>query len=112
MTKRAIAERGYDQTRLIAERLSREINVPYLVGAMKKVRETKKQQVLSQNERKYNLKNAFAISKLDKVKGSTILLVDDVFTTGSSMEECARMLKLANVSEVYVATVATTMPEK
>jgi ComF family protein len=109
MTKKKLAERGYDQTRLIAEYLNREIDVPYLSDAMKKVKETPKQQGLSQAERKYNLAGVFEVAKAKEIEGKTLLLIDDVFTTGATVEECSYELLANGAESVYVATVATTM---
>jgi len=112
MTKARIAARGYDQTRLIAEHLSREISVPYLAGAMCKRRETEKQQGLSQDARKLNLTDVFEVVKAYEIDGKTLLLIDDVFTTGSTVDECAYTLVSTGAAAVYVATVAVTMKVK
>jgi len=112
MTKKKLAARGYDQTRLISEHLSREMKIPYLPGAMTKVRETQKQQGLSQQERKCNLAGVFEVAKPQEIEDKTLLLIDDVFTTGATAEECSYALLAAGASKVYVATVATTLLAK
>jgi len=112
MTKAKIGKRGYDQTRLISEHLSREISIPYLVEAMVKVRETTKQQNLTRQERKVNLRNSFEVAKRSEIDGKTLLLIDDVFTTGTTMEECAGELLAHGAEAVYVATVAVTLLDK
>jgi len=110
-SKSRVAVRGYDQTQLIARHLSCEIGVQYLDGAMRKRLETPKQQGLSRDSRKLNLTDAFEIVKFDEIDGKTLLLVDDVFTTGSTVDECAYMLIANGAAKVYVATVAVTLME-
>jgi len=109
MTKKKLAERGYDQAKLIAERLGSEIGVPYLPNALAKIKETAKQQNLSRDERKYNLAGVFEVVKANEIDGKSILLIDDVFTTGATVEECSYALIANGAERVCVATVATTL---
>jgi len=108
ISKGKLASRGYDQTKLIAKHLEREIGVTYLANAIAKVRETQKQQGLSQLERKSNLTDAFEVSRRAEIEARRILFVDDVFTTGSTAEECSYALIANGAAEVYVAAVAAT----
>ncbi len=61
------------------------------------------------HQRRENIRGAFVVAKPDEVRGREILLVDDVFTTGTTVSECARVLRRAGASKVYVATVARTL---
>ena len=112
MTKRKLAERGYNQAQLIAQRLSSDIGIPYLTNALIKSKETTKQQNLSRDERKYNLAGVFEVAKSNEINGKTILLIDDVFTTGATIEECSYALLANGAESVYAATVAVTMLER
>jgi len=111
MTKRKLAERGYDQTQLIAQRLSAVLGISHLANALIKSKETAKQQGLSRDERKYNLAGAFEVVKPNEIDGKIILLIDDVFTTGATVEECSYALLANGAKSVYVVTIATTMLE-
>jgi len=72
-------------------------------------RETQAQIGLSRRQRRENMRGAFAVARADEVKDKPILLVDDVFTTGTTVSECARVLRRAGAWKVYVATVARTL---
>jgi len=71
-----------------------------------KIKETPPQAELSDEERKENLKGSFSCRSPDLVKGKKIILIDDVYTTGSTMEECAKVLKMAGAKEVVGIVVA------
>lgn len=99
---RRYAERGFNQAEVIAKILSAEMNIPCQV-LLKRQKYTKQQVKLSKEERKINVDNAF--SALEKLSGA-ILLVDDVFTTGATMQEGARILKSAGAEKVLGFTLA------
>ncbi len=73
---------------------------------LEKVKVTKNQHDISQEERKKNIKNAFAVKDANKVIGKSILLVDDIFTTGSTVNECSKMLMKSGATEVFVMCIA------
>lgn len=98
--------RGFNQARLLAKRLARQKNIPLLEGRLVKVRQTEAQTSLDARARETNLKGAFRVKKSAGVKGKIVLLVDDVYTTGSTIRECSRALKKAGVKEVRAVTVA------
>lgn len=101
-------DRGYNQAALIASKLSKELNVPYLPKILKRVRYTPTQTNLNSEERKVNVAGAFVCpnSMHDYVYGRNILLVDDVFTTGSTCSECATVLKRCHAGHVFVVSIA------
>jgi ComF family protein len=72
-------------------------------------RETKSQIGLSRHQRRENIRGAFVVTRPREMAGREVLLVDDVFTTGTTVSECARILRRAGASKVYVATVARTL---
>lgn len=105
-------ERGFNQAHLLAEQL--ESNIP-VRALLSRVRETGTQTRLSRRGRQENLRGAFGIrrSLVDRIRrrpvseqimGRAFLMIDDVFTTGSTLDECARVLKAAGAREVWAAT--------
>lgn len=80
-------------------------------AALIRKRETASQTGLTRRQRQANVRGAFAVARLEKIKGQTILIVDDVMTTGTTAAECARVLLRAGAKEVYVATVARATKE-
>ena len=98
--------RGFNQARLLAKRLARQKNIPLVTGRLVKVRPTAAQTCLEARERETNLKGAFQVKKTGGLEGKIVLLVDDVYTTGSTIRECSRALKKAGIKEVRAVTVA------
>lgn len=98
-------ERGYNQAELLAKQLGRSLKLPVKDDLIVRMKKTIPQKELNALQRQNNLKRAFKISKND-VKLSTIIVVDDIYTTGSTVDEMARVLKQAGVERVYVLTLA------
>lgn len=98
--------RGFNQAEQIVLYLSDRLKIEFDVKVLQKIRKTKAQVELSAEDRRLNLKGAFAVSDPNRVKNKTILLVDDVKTTGSTLKETARVLKAAGVRRILVLTVA------
>lgn len=98
-------ERGFNQAALLAELLSERAAVP-LLDCLQRIRYTTTQTRLDRHERMENLRNAFRVRHSALVQSRHLLIVDDVFTTGSTVDECARVLRLAGAASVRVATVA------
>ena len=99
-------ERSYNQSALLARRMARRLRVPCFDACVRRVRATPSQTNLNAQERKANVRDAFAVAHPEWLEGRTLLLVDDVMTTGATVHECARTLKGAGAAAVYVATVA------
>lgn len=85
-------QRGFDQTLLLADRLACELGVPVFTGA-RRVRDTKPQFGLDSQERRKNLKDAFALETHGWTSGSNLLMVDDVMTTGTTADELSRCFR-------------------
>jgi ComF family protein len=102
-------ERGYDQAGLLARHLSSRLGLPLAEGVVRRGRNTRPQAELSLEERKVNLRGAFSVKDTSKIAGRTVLLVDDVFTTGVTMAECARALTSAGARRVLGLTFARRM---
>ncbi len=98
-------ERGFNQSELLALWLSNNIKTP-VEGLLKRNFNTHPQTGLSSVERKNNLKNAFSVVKKDLLAGKKILLIDDIFTTGTTVIECSRILMKEGAESVYVLTLA------
>jgi competence protein ComFC len=98
-------ERGFNQASLLAELLSAEISVPSKL-LLERTRCTTTQTALDRAERMENLHNAFRLRKTANVRDLHVLLIDDVLTTGSTLSECARVLKRAGAVSVHAATAA------
>ncbi len=110
---RKLRQRGFNQSELIARHA---IKVGAGNGGMvmhsrvlERRRETESQIGLTRHQRRENLRGAFAVARPEEIAGREILLVDDVFTTGTTVSECARVLRRAGASKVFVATVARTL---
>jgi ComF family protein len=99
-------ERGYNQSLVIAKTISEISGVTMAAGALKRTRYTKTQTQLSREQRLNNLQGAFKLTGKPLIKGRKFLLVDDVFTTGSTVEECTRILLQGGAAEVGVFTLA------
>ncbi len=98
-------ERGFNQASLLAELLSAQTSIP-AKPVLERIRYTTTQTALDRSERMENLHNAFRLRKNADVRGLRVLLVDDVLTTGSTLNECARLLKRAGAFSVHAATAA------
>lgn len=107
MLKKAERLRGYNQSKLLALALSERVNVPVIKDALVKVKETGEQKSLSKKERKENIAGCFKVAKKEEIKGKSILLVDDVLTTGATAFEITKILLKAGARTVYFATVAS-----
>src|SRR4051812_6326494 len=98
-------ERGFNQATLLAERLGHSTGLP-LYPALDRIRYTTTQTVHDRAERIENLRGAFRLRKNRDVRDLRVLLIDDVLTTGSTLSECARVLKAAGAVSVHAATAA------
>lgn len=99
-------KRGYNQSLILAGHLGERYSLPVRANLIKRMRNTPSQALSSPEERYTNLKDAFKASH--KCKGLSILLVDDVITTGSTSGECAKALKEAGANKVYLAAVCSS----
>jgi competence protein ComFC len=99
-------ERGFNQSEYIAYAIGEVLHVPIVSSVLQRSKQTKQQARLSLEERKGNVLDAFACAMSDEVKGKRILLVDDVLTTGSTVDACARVLMGAGAQTVRVLTLA------
>lgn len=104
--KKRLKERRFNQAHLISEILSEELKIPLISDVLIRIKPTLPQINLNKRQRIENIKGAFLVEDKEKVKNKKILLIDDVFTTGSTVRECAKMLKKAGAEKVTVLTLA------
>lgn len=101
-----LRQRGFNQAILLGKILSGKWRLPLCRNNLSRIRWTEPQINLTAAERKQNVRGAFAVKNAAAVKDRRIILVDDVYTTGSTVAECARALKKAGAEAVFVITVA------
>ena len=104
--KKRRLKRGYNQTELIAKEICKNISLELKTGVLIKQKNIVAQSELNKNERKQNIKNAFEIKNINEIIDKKILLFDDIYTTGSTVNECSRILRKAGAKQVGVLTIA------
>lgn len=103
--KKRERKRGYNQADLLAQSIGRRMGVPVLRRTLVRTKNTAPLKRLNPQERQNNLKKAFKIARND-VELKTIIIIDDIYTTGSTIKEAARVLKQAGAEKIYFITLA------
>lgn len=98
--------RGFNQSVLLARQVSRAYDLPMDPFIVVRHKETTPQTQLSEAERRRNVRGAFSLRSGKTLHGKTLLLVDDVYTSGATVNECSRVLKQGGAKEVHVLTLA------
>ena len=106
---RRLRERGFNQALLMVKELSKRIGIPYEGRALKKIKDTPVQISLKKRERRKNLTGVFQVTDTEALNGRSVVLVDDVYTTGATVNECSRALLKAGAERVAVLTVARAL---
>lgn len=101
-------KRGFNQTELLTEIIGESLNKNTLTDILIKSKYTREQASLDSADRMENLKDAFNVQNPNKIKDKSILLIDDVITTGSTVEECGKTLKISGCKRVIALSIATT----
>lgn len=96
--------RGFNQAEILAEKVGRRLGIPVCPEGLKRIRKTAPQKLLDPSQRLRNLEQAFGPGRLPD-DTNTVLLVDDIYTTGSTMEACTRILKSMGIEKVYGLTI-------
>ena len=108
-----LKQRGFNQAELTArialKLLAERDRYVVMADVLSRIRETQSQTGLTRHQRRENLRGAFRVKYPVKISGAEVLLVDDVFTTGTTVSECARILRRAGAARLWVATVARTL---
>lgn len=106
MYKDKKARRGYNQTELFAKNLAEKLELEYMENSLIKFQENKTQSLLPQNERAKNVRDVFKIENSFKIKDKKIILIDDIYTTGATINACSKLLKKAGVSKITALVIA------
>lgn len=112
MTKKRMRKRGYNQCALLSKEISDKTGIEYKEGILEKLYETGNQHGLNYYLRKGNLTGVFDAVNPEYVRDKTILLCDDISTSGETLNECSKMLWLYGAKEVYCIAAALTKPTK
>ncbi len=104
-SKKRLIYRGFNHIEIIAEKVSSELNIRYIKNGIIKIKETKTQASLNYNQRLINLKNAFKSNIDFFFKDKKIILIDDVLTTGTTIKEIIKVLK---VEKIFILTILKT----
>ena len=99
-------QRGYNQSARLAQAVGEKLGLPLALTTLVRIRPTRPQVGLSAEARRTNLRGAFAVKQAKEVAGKTLLLLDDVVTSGSSLYECSITLQAAGAAAVYALTLA------
>ena len=103
---RRLRWRGFNQSLLLARQVSRACGVPLDPFVLLRRRETPPQTQFAEEERRKNMRGAFVVNPYISIKKKNILLIDDVYTSGATVNECSRALRRGGAAEVYVLTLA------
>ena len=106
LSKKRMSERGYNQAALLAKPFAKDLGVEYNESVLTRPAETEHQSRLNALERGANIENAFESG--GDVKGKRVILVDDIFTTGNTMEQCARAMRSAGAADVVGVSFTVT----
>lgn len=106
VTDRKLGERGYNQSYILALEASAILKRPLLYDLLLKRRETKDQAQLNREERKKNVRGAFALKDGKRIEGKTVLIVDDIYTTGYTAKEAGLTLLRANPKSLLLFSLA------
>ncbi len=112
LNRRKERERGYNQSDFLAQGLSEELHIPAYRDAVLRVKYTVTQTHLNADQRKANIAEAFAVVKPELINGKSIAIVDDVITTGSTIQELAKVLKDAGAAKIIAASAGLAKLEK
>ncbi len=108
---RRLRERGFNQSLVLAKVLAARHAIPLDFINLRRERDTPPQTMLGRKERQANIKGAFSVADKEKVRKQRVLLIDDVYTTGSTLAECARVLLKSGAAQVGVLTLARALKE-
>lgn len=105
ISKKSLEKRGFNQCRVLAKNMSIALDIP-IIDCLVKVKETKEQKLLGKEEREKNILNSFTIKNKEKLFRKNILLIDDVYTTGATINECKKNIEKCNINKIYLLTIA------
>lgn len=106
ISKKRYKQRGYNQSSIFAKSLAKNLQIAYFENILIKEKDNAVQSSLSQEERENNVKNVYRVNSSEKIINKKILVVDDIYTTGSTLNECSKMLKYAGAKNIGILTIA------
>jgi ComF family protein len=104
-----LREREFNQSLLLADHIGRSLDIPVAYANLVRTAPTPPQTTLSRKSRQKNLRRAFAVRRPDAIVNKCVLLIDDVFTTGTTVNECAKALRRAGSADVFALTLSRTV---
>ena len=105
ISKDSLKKRGFNQCSVLAKNISSILDIP-VIDCLVKVKETKEQKLLGKEERMKNILDAFEIKNKEKLFKKNILLIDDVYITGATINECKKNIEKCNINKIYLLTIA------
>ena len=105
ISKDSLKKRGFNQCSVLEKNISSILDIP-VIDCLVKVKETKEQKLLGKEERMKNILDAFEIKNKEKLFKKNILLIDDVYTTGATINECKKNIEKCNINKIYLLTIA------
>ena len=108
ISKDSLKKRGFNQCSVLAKNISSILDIP-VIDCLVKVKETKEQKLLGKEERMKNILDAFEIKNKEKLFKKNILLIDDVYTTGATINECKKNIEKCNINKIYLLTIAKSI---
>lgn len=106
ISKKRLKTRGYNQSSLIASNLAKVYDKDYVKNSLIKTKNIVAQSTLNKEEREKNVQNVYEVKNKQKIVDKKIVLIDDIFTTGSTVNECSRILKKEGAKSIGVFTIA------
>lgn len=100
--------RGYNQSEIIAKKLAKILHIEYINNYLVKIKNNKKQSLLTRIERIENVKNAYMIKDFEMIKNKKVILLDDIYTTGNTVNECVKELRKARPKSIDILVIAKT----
>ena len=106
MHRKKKAIRGYNQTELIVKELAKKVGIQVVLDVLVKTKNNKVQSSLNKEERKNNVENVYKLTNQEKIKNKKVLIFDDIYTTGATIEACIEEVLKAEVKQIGVLTLA------
>lgn len=106
ISRQRLKERGYNQSELIAKEIAKNTQILLITDCLYKKKNIEPQSKLDKESREQNIKDVYTIKNKEKLLNKKVLLFDDIYTTGSTANECCKMLKQANPYKIGVMTIA------
>ena len=106
ISRKRMKERGYNQSLLIAKKISKELEITLHANCLFKTKNIIEQSKLNKEQRLQNIQNVYELKNKQILKNKTILLVDDIYTTGSTVQECSKILRQAEPKKIDVLVLA------